>query len=315
MPTLDLTQIKVFLAAAEENNFSAAAKKLNMSQSAVSQHIHALEQKYKVELFTRNGRTVQLSEAGESLLPIARETLNSARLLEDTILNLNDVVGGELVIGCSTSAGRYLIPTLLSMFQQEYPKVHSLVNIMTRENITERLVNETIPIGLASCSMEHRDLECVPLFEDKIILIVASNHPWARSKNAMPADLLDQRMILREKSSGTRSTVMDGLKTHGITEDMLDIVMTLGSAEAIEMAVERGVGIAFVSEMVAARGIAMGRIAQVNVEGLNLHRTVFMARRIGYPFTKSQLLFWQYAQEMREQLNTTIWQSLTMFKQ
>ena len=314
MPTLDISQIKVFLAAAEENNFSAAAKRLNMSQSAVSQSIHSIERIYNVELFIRNGRNVSLSEAGENLVPIAREALNSVRLFEDTMINANATVGGELTIGCSTAAGRYLIPTLLSMFQTKYSSVRSTVKIMSRESVAERLVNESIPIGLASCNFEHRELDCVPMFEDKLTLVVSSHHPWAKSGKALPADLLDQRLITREESSGTRVTVMEGLKPHGITQDMLNVVMTLGSAEAIGMAVERGVGIAFVSEMIAARGIAMGRLARVDVEGLDLRRTVYMARRIGDPFTKSQTLFWEYAQNMRDKLNTDIWQSLTTFE-
>lgn len=314
MPSIDLTQIKVFLAAAEENNFSAAAKRLHMSQSAVSQNIQSLERNYNIELFIRNGRTVHLSEAGHKLLPIARETINTARLLEDTMLSTNETIGGELSIGCSTSAGRYLIPSLLSMFQEEYPNVRALVRIMSRDNIAEGLIHESIPIGLASCKIEHHELECIPMFEDKIILIASSGHPWAVSRKAMPADLLDQRFILRETSSGTNVALSEGLKPHGITQDMLNIVMTLGSAEAIEMAVERSMNIAFVSEMVAARGLAMGRIIKVDVEGLDLRRMVYMARRVGYPFTRAQSLFWNFAQAMRDKLNTDIWQSLTSFE-
>ena len=113
MPNVEISQLKVFVAAAEERNFSAAAKRLHMSQSAVSQNIQTLERAYGVELFIRRGRSVELSEEGESILPTAREVLNAARLLEDNLHNVNNEVGGELIIGCSTSAGKYLMPTLL----------------------------------------------------------------------------------------------------------------------------------------------------------------------------------------------------------
>jgi DNA-binding transcriptional LysR family regulator len=89
--------------------------------------------------------------------------------------------------------------------------------------------------------------------------------------------------------------------------------MELGNPEAIEMAVERGVGIAFVSEMVAARGLAFGRVKKVELEGLSLHRTVHMARHIHYPFTRAQGLFWDFAKAQHDKLNTEIWDSLVNF--
>lgn len=311
---IELSSLRVFLAAAEENNFSQAAKRLHISQSAVSQHIHAIEQAYNVELFTRRGRSISLSEAGEALLPMAREVLRAARLLDDSLHNINSEVGGELLIGCSTSAGRYLMPALLSLFQEKYPAVHPRVKIMTRENVYERLLSQKIPMGVSSKLLEHRDIECQPLFDDRIFLIVPANHPWADYGKATPDDLLDQKMIMREEVSGTCETVMQEIKKYGITADMLNIVMELGSSDAIEMAVECGVGIAFVSEMIAARGLAFGRVKKVEVEGMNLQRTVYIARNVHYPFTRAQSLFWEFAKSQRETLNTEIWKQLTTFE-
>jgi DNA-binding transcriptional LysR family regulator len=153
----------------------------------------------------------------------------------------------------------------------------------------------------------------MPLFDDRIYLIVPSNHPWSAYGRATPDDLLDQKIIMREEMSGTCETVMEALKSYGITPDMLNVVMELGNPEAIEMAVERGVGIAFVSEMVAARGLAFGRVKKVELEGISLHRTVHMGRHIHYPFTRAQSLFWEFAKAQHDKLNTEIWDSLVNF--
>ena len=310
----DISSLRVFLAAAEEKNFSQAAKRLHISQSAVSQHIRAIERAYNVDLFLRYGRSVTLSEAGKNLIPMAYEVIRSMRLLEDSLQETHHQIGGELLIGCSTSAGKYLMPALLSMFQQEYPAVHPRVKVMGRDHIYERLLNQSLPIGVSSKLLEHRDIECQPLFDDRIFLIVPANHPWANYGRATPDDLLEQKIIMREEMSGTCETVMQGLKSYSITPDMLNITMELGNPEAIEMAVERGVGIAFVSEMVAARGLAFGRIKKVELQGLDLKRTVYIARHMNYPFTHAQSLFWDFAHNMRAELNTDIWQSLTTFK-
>jgi len=310
---VELSTLRVFLVAAEEKNFSQAARRLNMSQSAVSQNIQAMEQVYNVELFQRHGRSVILSEVGEALLPMAREVLRAARLMEDSLQDIKNEIGGDLLIGCSTSAGKYLMPALLSMFQQDYPAVHPRVKVMGREDVYDRLLNQVIPFGVSSKHFDHRDLECMPLFEDRIYLIVPVNHPWAAYGRALPDDLLDQKVIMREGVSGTCEAVMQGLKSYGITSDMLNVTMELGNPEAIEMAVERGVGIAFVSEMVAARGLAFGRVKKVEIGGLDLHRTVHMARHIHYPFTRAQGLFWDFAKAQHDKLNTEIWDSLVNF--
>lgn len=311
---VELSSLRVFLVAAEERNFSRAAERLHMTQSAVSQNIQSLEKAYKIELFNRLGRTVELSEAGQTILPMVREVLLAARLLEDGLQEVNHQIGGELLIGCSTSAGKYLLPTLLAEFRHEYPAVHPRVKIISRDGVMERLINRTIPIGIASRQIEHREIESVPLFDDRIILIVHPSHPWAEFGRAFPSDLLDQPFISREDTSGTCETVMEGLKPQNITIDHFNVVMELGNTEAIEMAVERGVGIAFVSEMVAARGLALGRIKKVEVDGLDLRRRIFMARHIGSPFTRAQSLFWDFAKSQYEKLNNEIWNSLTQFE-
>jgi DNA-binding transcriptional LysR family regulator len=310
---IELSTLRVFLAAAEEKNFSNAAKRLHLSQSAVSQNIQSMERSYGVDLFIRHGRVVELTEAGQSILPMARDVLRAARLLEDGFQEINHQVGGELLIGCSTSAGKYLLPVLLSDFQREYPSVHPRVKVMGRDGVYDRLLNQSIPIGVSSKYFDHRDLESVPLFDDRIYLIVPANHPWGDYGKAVPEDLLDQRIIMREEMSGTCETVMQGLKGYGITPDMLNVSMELGNPEAIEMAVERGVGIAFVSEMVAARGLAFGRVKKVELQGLDLKRTVYIARHLNHPLTRAQTLFWEFAKSQRDNLNTEIWDSLVHF--
>jgi len=103
---INLSELRVFVTAAEELNFSRAAQRLHLSQSAVSQNIQSIERAYGVELFVRHGRSVQLSETGQTILSIAREMLNSARVLEDALVNAKGAVSGEITIGCATTSGR-----------------------------------------------------------------------------------------------------------------------------------------------------------------------------------------------------------------
>jgi DNA-binding transcriptional LysR family regulator len=148
------------------------------------------------------------------------------------------------------------------------------------------------------------------LLEDKIILVVPVNHPWAKYGRAMPTDLIDQPFIRREENSGTCEVLFDSLKAHGITIDSMNTVMELGNAEAVEMAVERGIGIAFVSELVAARGLALGRVKKVDVEGLELTQQIYLCRHVSNTFTRAEAKFWEFVQEHRDQIRANLFYEL-----
>jgi len=308
---VELSELKVFLAAAEERSFSKAATRLHLSQSAVSQTIQALEKSFGVDLFVRHGRSVWLSEAGQALLPMAKEVIGSSRLMEEAMNNIQSQIVGELNIGCSTTAGKYLLPNLVASFRRDYPAVRVRINILSRDQVSTRILDESLPIGVVSKRIEHHDIEHQPLFEDRVILIVPPHHPWVKFGRALPSDLIDQPLIMRENHAGTSEVLFEGLAQHGVNSDMLNIVLEIGSSEAIEVAVEEGNGIAFVSELAAARGLVMGRIKKVEIEGLQLHRTVYLTRNLRCAPSRAQDRFWSFALDQREQIAQQIFEKVS----
>jgi DNA-binding transcriptional LysR family regulator len=303
---INVPELKVFVTAAEELNFSRAAQRLHLSQSAVSQNIQSIERTYQVELFMRHGRSVQLSEAGQAILPFARDVLNSARLLEDALANVNGEVTGELVIGCATTSGRYFIPNLLAAFQHEYPHVRTRVSLMRRQDVVEGLLDQTITLGVIGRVVDHRDLEYQPLLDDRVILIVPPRHPWASVKQVKPVDVLEQPFISRETNSGTFEVLFDNMRRHGIDPDNLNAVMQLGDAEAVQMAVEKGIGITFISEMMASRSLALGRVKKVAVEGFNVTQSVYLVRHVARAFTHAEAKLWEFVKQHHEELTTDL---------
>jgi DNA-binding transcriptional LysR family regulator len=295
-----ISELKVFVIAAEELSFSRAAERLHLSQSAVSQNIQSLEREYGVELFERRGRSLRLTTGGQALLPMAQETINTLQRMSEAMNNLEGKVAGDLIVGCSTTSGKYLLPNLVAAFRREYPQVRVSIKILAREDVIARLIDERLALGVTSQKVDHRDLEYVPFFEDRVILIVPAQHRWAAFGRALPADLVDEPLIVREERAGTSQVMIEGLARHNITLDMLNPVMEIGNAEAIEMAVEEGIGIAFVSELAAARGLALGRIKAVEVEGLDLRRAIYLAHNVRHPLTRAQDRFWSFVADRRE---------------
>jgi len=297
-----ISELKVFVIAAEELSFSRAAERLHLSQSAVSQNVQSLEREYGVELFERRGRSLRLTMGGQALLPMAQEAIGTLQRMSEAMNGLEGKVAGDLIIGCSTTSGKYLLPSLVASFRRDYPLVRVSIKILSRDEVITRLIDERLGLGVTSLRIEHRDLEYVPFFEDRVILIVPAQHPWAAFGRALPADLVDEPMIMREERAGTTQVVLEGLAQHNITLDMLNPIMEIGNAEAIEMAVEEGIGIAFVSELAAARGLALGRIKAVPVEGLDLRRTIYLAHNVRHPLTRAQERFWTFVADRHTEL-------------
>jgi DNA-binding transcriptional LysR family regulator len=311
---INLPELRVFVMAAEELNFSRAAQRLHLSQSAVSQNIQAIERTYGVELFVRHGRSVQLSEAGQVLLPMAREVLNSARLLEDVLINVKGEVTGELALGCATTSGRYFIPNMLARFQREYPCIRTRMSLMRRQAVMDGLLDQALNMGVVGRCVDHRELECQPLFDDRVIMIVPPQHPWTNLTQVKPAEVLEQPFISRERSSGTFQELFDNLRRHGIDPDNLNVVMELGDAEAVQMAVEKGIGITFISEVMAARSLALGRVKKVVVQGFDVTQPVYLARHVARVFTRAETKLWEFVQQHREELASDLLYNLADVK-
>lgn len=308
---IHLSELRVFVAAAEELNFSRAAQRLNLSQSAVSQNIQSIEHAYGVELFIRHGRSVQLSDIGKTILPMARGVLNSTRILEDALINARGEISGALSIGCATTCGRYFVPNLLASFQGKYPHVRTRVIQTHRAQVIEGVLNQTFDLGIVGRKTEHRDIESQSLFEDRVIMIVPVNHPWASRKQVSPQEVLEQPFISRENSSGTNQVLFDQLRQHGIEPENLNVVTELSDAEAVEMAVEKGIGITFISEVMAARSLALGRVKKISVEGFNLTQQIYLIRHRSETFTRAETRFWEFVQQNRETLAKELLYNLT----
>ncbi len=292
---LNLHELNVFVEAAQAQNFSVAARRLYLSQPAVSLHVRNLEKQLGVELFQRNGRNIALSEPGRLLLPLAQHLLRDAKRLEETMWGLQGKVIGRLSIACSTTVGKYILPRLVAGFRARYPGVAVEINVMSRRAAVERLLEDRAEISVVSTRLNHHDLEFAAFLTDQVVLIVPPGHLWADGRTIAPQDLLTVPFIMREPTAGAYEILAEGLAAHGLGIEELQVVLTLANAEAIEMSVEAGLGVAFVSRVAAARGLALGKVVEAPVAGMTLARTIYMVRHQRHASTPLQQAFWDFA--------------------
>jgi DNA-binding transcriptional LysR family regulator len=294
---LDVYELNIFLVAAETENFSQAARQLNLTQPAVSMQVQSLEKKLGVMLFHRAGRTLTLTEQGRALIPLAQDMVNRAIRIEEEIESLKGEVVGHLKIGCSTTTGKYFLPHLAARFRRLHPRVQMTIYNHSRDRVLEELCNGSVQLAVVSSQPSGRDSEYRHFFKDHVILIVPPDHPWAQRDVIAPEELRGADFILRDIESGTRQEIETVLREAGLNSDDLNVVLEIGNSEAITMAVEEGVGIAFVSRAAARRGIELGKIKEVHVAGLSFKRDIYIAYSHRHPATRAQTEFWDFVQE------------------
>jgi DNA-binding transcriptional LysR family regulator len=293
---LNLIELQVFLAAAETENFSEAGRRLNLSQPAVSMQIKSLELHLGHKLFHRAGRNIALTEAGATLITLARNLVNHAIHVEETMLSLQGQVIGVLRLGCSTTSGKYVLPRLVSQMLERHPQVQVVCHVTTRKNALQMLLEGDVQIAISSLCEPYKDIEYRPFLLDPVVLVVRPEHRWAVQGGLIqPQDLLEEKFIMREEGAGTRLALREALSWHGLSLDQLTTVMILGNSEAIRMSVQEGIGIAFVSSMVAAESIESGSLVQIDIEGMEIHHPVYFAHHTGRPASSAQTALWELA--------------------
>jgi DNA-binding transcriptional LysR family regulator len=291
---LDAHQLNIFLVAAEMENFTEAALHLNLSQPSVSAQVKSLERRLGMQLFHRAGRHISLTEAGQALLPLAREMVHLSIHIEETMASLAGTAVGHLKLGCSTAVGRYTLPRLIARFREQHPQVQVSCSVMTRETALKALLDGIVHLAVTSAREFSKEIEYYPFTTDQVVLIVPADHPWAAREQIEPQELLTENFILREKTAGTRHALEEGLAKHGLHTDQLQTVMIMGSSEAIRTAVEEKIGVSFISRLVASASVQLGRIVEVDVANLDLKQQLYIGRNIRRPATKAQTAFWEF---------------------
>jgi DNA-binding transcriptional LysR family regulator len=298
---VDLQRIETFLHAAQNLNFSEAARILHLTQPTVSHHIKNLENDLGVELFERQGASIKLTEAGRLLVPWARKVLRDSIEMQEMMESLKEGIAGNLAIACSTTAGKYVLPQLAARFSLRHPKIRTTLLRCAPATVVPNLFDGKANLGVVSYEIRNNEMELQRFFQDSIVAIVPRNHPFVSQNKILPEDLLDQPIIMREDTSGTRKIVLSELAKHDISLEDLDIFMEIGNAEAIIRTVAAGYGISFVSKLAVGCALERGNVVAVPIQGMNLIRTIYMVRKRLNVSHRPQDAFWSFVHDASNQ--------------
>ncbi|ESQ83078.1 hypothetical protein AEAC466_14540 [Asticcacaulis sp. AC466] len=251
---MTLEQLRIFIAVAEREHLTRAAQALNLTQSAVSAAVAALEARYDVKLFDRVGRGIALTEAGRLFLPEARDVLTRAHEAEAALFDVAGALRGTLRLAASQTVGNYWLPEAMARFHQAWPGLALSLDISNTERAAARVLAGEADIGIVEGQVDEPRLDQRKLTGDTMLLIL----PLGQTMPSTAAEWAAARFVVREAGSGTRLMLADHLKGMGLALDAGNIVMELPSNEAVRTAVEAGAGLSLISALVASRAVRAG---------------------------------------------------------
>jgi DNA-binding transcriptional LysR family regulator len=263
---MTLEQLRIFIAVAEHEHVTQAARHLNLTQSATSAAVAALESRYAVRLFDRIGRGIVLTEAGRLFLVEAKAVLARSLVAETVLADLAGLKRGALSLAASQAVGNYWLPAIMHRFQSLYPGIDLTLSLGNTQTVAAEVHEGIADIGFIEGDIDDPMLTADAVAEDSLVLIAAPCHPWA---NAPPSDATEfsgARWICRERGSGTRSVLEAALPALGMKREDLQIALELPSNEAVCAAVEAGAGVTIISRLVVERALRAGSLSAIDVD-------------------------------------------------
>jgi DNA-binding transcriptional LysR family regulator len=266
---MELWQLEVFTAVAEEKSFSRAGQRVGRTQPAISSAIKLLEGELGEPLFDRKGKSVRLTAAGDLLTEYAKRLL---RLREEAVLALGELRGlsrGTLRLGANETTCLYLLPEVLSAFTQAYPQVQIDIHRAITRSITERVIEGKLDFGIVTLPIKNSRLEAITIHRDEMALIVGPAHALASRRSVKMNDLEDQPFILHKIGTTTRERLVKHFNDGGVK---IKVTMELASIETIKRFVSIGMGISIVPRLCIAKEIEEGSLRALSIRDARFQR-------------------------------------------
>lgn len=263
---MTLEQLRIFVAVAEHEHVTQAARDLNLTQSATSAAIAALEGRYRTKLFDRIGRRIALTESGRLFLNEAKAVLQRAGAAETMLADFAGLKRGALSLAASQTVGNYWLPRLLHSYRSRYPGIALSLSLGNTETVAALVHDGAASLGFIEGQVEDPVLIVRPVAEDRLVLVVAADHPWACKPPQSSEEFRTASWVCRERGSGTRSILEAALPALGIALEDVQVALELPSNESVCAAVEAGAGVTIISRLVVERALAAGLLVAIPVD-------------------------------------------------
>ena len=291
---MDINQLEVLVAVAQEKSFSRAAETLHRTQPAVSQAIRRLETELGEPLFDRSSKDGTLTAAGRVLLGVAQQILNLRHGAHAALKELKDLHRGKLTLSANEYTVMYLLP-ILPVFRARHPHIKVEVKRSLASRIPSEILGRDTEIGIVSFKPSDAAIAAVPVVMDELTLIVPPDHPLAAKQTVSVRELGAESFIAHNVASPYRERVV---RTFEKYRTPLNISMEMPTLEAIKRFVEQGMGVALVPRLAARAEIDRGQVAALTVREMRLERRLQLIYRKGATLSHAARAFLRVAREL-----------------
>ena len=271
---MNLNQLRVFYYAAREGSQSLAAQKLYISQPAVNKALNRLQEEQSVQLFTRDGNRLYVTDAGSKLYEIAEELFELESKCDNLLENLRNEDDSHLRIDASLSFGDYYIPELISHYKKHNPEVHVSVSVHPTQDIVSKSLKMKNDIAFYSFKVEDPSLHLEPIVSEELVIICHPDHRFSKLKYILPEDLNGEVLISHEQGSIQREIMDKMIRLNNLDIERMGVEYT--SNEAIKRAVLQGNGIALISERAVQDAVKAKDLYAVQMGRRPLKRQLYM---------------------------------------
>jgi DNA-binding transcriptional LysR family regulator len=269
---MELSQLRTFRVVAETLNFTRAAERLGLTQSAVSHQIKSLETELGEPLFIRAKRGVKLSSAGQSALEHAVRILDEAEALRERVSGGEHSPAGRVRAAAATQAFVHLFAPLFEAFMREQPRIDvSFRTTPSTDQTVAEILNGLADVGFASLPVVSPALKTTSLFEDELVLVVGHGHRFAGRAHVSLDEMREERLILFELGGSIRRATDQFFNRVGFRPSL---ALESNDTSFIKLMVERGQGISLLPEWAVGDEVAWGWLSKLRIEGHELKRTV-----------------------------------------
>ncbi len=279
---------KVFSDLAETGSFSKAAALNDITQSAVSQQIRALELRYKVTLVERGRRSLELTPEGLVFLSASKEILNVYNHLGDRLHELRDVVAGELRLASIYSIGLHELPPVLKRYRQQHADVEVHVEYRRSTQVYAEVIAGEVDLGLVAYPTRRSGLQIDIFSQDDLVLICHPSHALAKRKSILLTHLNGEKLISFEPDVPTRKVIDRHLREHAV---QIEHAMEFDNIETVKRAVEIESGVSIVPAHTVRQEVESGVLASVKIESPKMVRPLGVIARRGRPRSPAHKAF------------------------
>jgi DNA-binding transcriptional LysR family regulator len=273
---MELRHLTYFVAVAERLNFSRAAEELHVAQPAISQQIRALEQELGIQLFNRVGKRVSLTEAGQALLPHARQILAAVEVAQDEVRERGDLLRGTASLGAPPTVSTRLLPDVLTRFKRQYPGLEVTLREAGTESLLQLVEAGKLDLAIVADDVLPPVVEGQPFLEESYVLAVSAQHPLGRRRTVSMAELSSEAFILFPEGYRLREVTLTACRQAGFEPK---VALDGGGIQSALEVVAAGLGVALMPQLALGRSKTIRGLRIVDQE---LRRSLGLVWRKGH---------------------------------